>query len=134
MEPKATPSVLLELTSLLTELRQAERDVARNLSQTVDAGPAGCVLNQEQERLSEQLSALDQRLRQLLRSSAFSEFAARADFRNDLHDTLQAIEKTHRKVIDLASDQRGAIAETLQQLRYDQRSASLYDRVLRHSL
>ncbi|EIC20521.1 hypothetical protein [Thiorhodovibrio frisius] len=82
-----------------------------------------------------ELSALDAELRELLDSDEFTQQAAESDeSRDQLITLLESIEQTHRELITRAENHSRVVADQLQQLREDRRSANTYTHVRRHSL
>lgn len=88
-----------------------------------------------QEQLLNELPVLDGRLRDLLNSDELPRRAAENEAaREQLIAQLEAIDLVHREVTAAAANHGRSIAERLQQLREDRRSANAYSRVRRHSL
>lgn len=147
MSERVAASILESLDTLIGELRQFEREgipgrhVALAESQIPDTPATAGIqshphqwLETDQDLASEQLTALDGRLRQLLESPDFAHAASRSDVQDELVEKLRIIDRVHKSLIKTVSDHQRFVADALQQLRQDRRYASLYDRVLRHSL
>lgn len=104
------PSVLRQFSTVLAALRDAQ-------------------LNQAWDRVP----VLDGQLRELLATSDLARSVEDPAARQELIETLKSIDRVHRDLRQAAVEQRRVIADTLQQLRHDQRAANAYDHVRRQS-
>ncbi|WPL11581.1 hypothetical protein [Thiorhodovibrio litoralis] len=137
MNMRASQFVVFQLVDLLNDFRKAThhgmpRDV--NVIDSENDQDTSSEKLADQSFTTTELAALDERLRQLLSSPEFAQAVADSEARDELAETLQAIDQLHRTLIGAVNDQRRSIAEALQQLRHDQHAANAYDRVLRYSL